>query len=390
MRVTDGDGGSIHDAQRDPGTWKEAAWAAVPAWLTARVVVLAALELARFVADEVAPGRFGVREAAHNGLLAWDGAWYRDIATHGYGALPREALRFFPGFPLLGRLLGTLISDGAALVIIANLAALAAALLVYRLVRWERGDARLATRAAWFLSLAPLAFVFVMAYSDALAVALAIAAFLAMRRRTWWWAAAAAVMVGVIRPTGMLLAVPLLVEAWPNFTRVAARERVARVAAVVAAPIGTLVYLVWVGATRDDALLPYSVQTSRRLHGEFANPFTTVWHALEGAFDSRLGTALHVPWLLVLVALVVVVFRRWPLSYGMFAAVVVASSITSRNLDSLERYALFAFPLVLAFADVAGMPARDESHLVERIAYVLLPVAMFGYATLAFLGLTVP
>ena len=59
--------------------------------------------------------------------------------------------------------------------------------------------------------------------------------------------------------------------------------------------------LAWVGATRDDLLLPYSVQTSAYLHGEFDDPFSTLWHAVDGVFDHRVGTALHVPWLIVLV-----------------------------------------------------------------------------------------
>ena len=376
---------SAHTTEtRDPGTWKDAALVALPAWLTARAIVLAALGFAHYFADEVRPARALVSRTVGDGLLAWDGAWYADIASKGYGGLPRDALRFFPGFPLSGRLLGFATGDRVALVIIANVAAFAAAVLVYRLVRWERGDEPLAVRAVWFLSLAPPAFVFVMAYSDALAIACAIGAFLAMRRGRWWWAAAAAAAVGVIRPTGMLLALPLAIEAWRGFSTVMTRERVARVVAVVAAPIGTVVYLVWVGATRDDFLLPYSVQATNRLHGEFANPVSTMWRAVEGLFEHRVGTALHVPWLVVMVGLLVVVFRRWPVSYGVFAAVVVASSVTSTNLDSLERYGLFAFPLVLAVADLT------ERRMFERLAFVLLPVALFGYAVLAFSGLYVP
>jgi Gpi18-like mannosyltransferase len=285
---------------------------------------------------------------------------------------------------MAGRALGLVTGERVALVLIANVAALAAAMLLYRLVRWERGDAALATRAVWFLSLAPPAFVFVMAYSDAPAILLAIATFLAMRRRRWWWAAAAAACVGVSRPTGVILALPVLVEAWRGFSATALRERVGRVAAVAAAPLGALVYLGWVGATRGDLMLPYSVQATARLHGEFANPFSTLWNAVEGVFDHRVGTALHVPWLVVMVALVVIVFVRWPASYGVFAAAVVGSSVTSTNLDSLERYGLFAFPLVLAVADLT------EHRLVERLAFVLLPVALFAYAVLAFSGLYVP
>lgn len=369
---------------RTTGSWRDAFAAAVPAWLTARVIVLAALAFSHYLADEVRPGRGIVSRTVHDGLLAWDASWYADIAIRGYAGLPREALRFFPGFPLLGRGVGVVLGDRVALVLIANLAGLAAAVLVYRLVRWERNDERLATRAAWLLSIAPPAFVFVMGYTDALAVALAVGVFLAMRRGAWWWAAAGALAVGVMRPTGFILVVPLVAEAWRGFSSAPGRERFARVVAVLSAPAGALAYLVWVWARYDDALLPYSVQTSSRLHGEFANPLSTVWRAVEGGFDGRVGTAMHVPWLALFVVLVVVVFVRWPLPYGLFAAVVVASAVTSENLDSLERYALFAFPIVLAVADLTA------SRLAERIVFVLVPVGLFAYATLAFCGLYVP
>ena len=58
--------------------------------------------------------------------------------------------------------------------------------------------------------------------------------------------------------------------------------------------------------------------------------------------------------------------------------------MTSNNLDSMERYALFAFPLLI----VAAQLVRSRS--VERIVFALLPVALFGYASLAFLGLIGP
>ena len=156
---------------RDAGSWREAALVALPAWLTARAVVLAAFGLARYLGDEVRPARAIVTRTTHEGLIAWDGSWYADIASRGYGAMSRDALRFFPGFPMSGRVLGVVVGDRAALVVIANVAAFAALVLLHRLVRWERGDAALASRAVWFLALAPSAFVFVMAYSDALAVA---------------------------------------------------------------------------------------------------------------------------------------------------------------------------------------------------------------------------
>ena len=56
--------------------------------------------------------------------------------------------------------------------IVSNVSALVAGVLLYILARRETGDARLATRAAWFLALAPAAFVLVMGYTEATTIAL--------------------------------------------------------------------------------------------------------------------------------------------------------------------------------------------------------------------------
>jgi hypothetical protein len=98
----------------------------------------------------------------------------------------------------------------------------------------------------------------------------------------------------------------------------------------------------------------------------------------------HLGEALHLPWALVAVALLVVAFRTWPVSYGAFAAAVLAVALTGSNLDSLERYALSAFPLALAGARLTSSPR------VLRVVLVVAGAGLVGYAVLAFTNRYVP
>ena len=88
--------------------------------------------------------------------------------------------------------------------------------------------------------------------------------------------------------------------------------------------------------------------------------------------------------MLISVALLVVAFRRLPLSYAAFATVVLAVSVTSSNLDSFERYALGAFPLVIA---ASTLTARRG---VELAVLIVVGAGMAGYAFLAFIGVVVP
>ncbi|SVA95038.1 uncharacterized protein METZ01_LOCUS147892, partial [marine metagenome] len=149
------------------------------------------------------------------GLLAWDGAWYRSLVESGYSGVDQEGIRFFPGFVLLGRLLDAVLPGGAgvALVVLANAAALFAMALLLRLVREVTGDADLAGRAVWLTACFPPAFVLVWGYAEALFLLLAVATLLALARRSWWWAAVLASAAAVTRPTGALLAVAALASA---------------------------------------------------------------------------------------------------------------------------------------------------------------------------------
>jgi hypothetical protein len=277
------------------------------------------------------------------------------------------------------------LGSDVALLLIANASALVLGVLVYALVVREREDPELARRCVWFVALFPSAFVLVWGYAEATTLALTVGAFLALRERRWWWAAALGFLVGLGRPPGFLLALPAAVEAVPGLATAAARERVQRVAAVVAAPLGTAAYLAWTGWQFDDWTKPFSVQLASERSGEIVNPLATMLDATRGLLDgTEVGTGLHVPWVVLFVALAVLTFRSWPLSYGVFAAVVLAAGIATDNLDSLERYGLAAFPLLFTAAVLASRP------WLERAVLVGFAGALTGYTVLALLTLYVP
>jgi len=155
--------------------------------------------------------------------------------------------------------------------------------------------------------------------------------------------------------------------------------------AAVAGPVlGLLAFLVWSWRRYGDFLLPLRVQTKASHRGQVVDPFTAVWHEASGLFHGHVGSALHVPWAVAFVALAVIAFRRWPASYGAFGAAVLAVALTSKNLDSLERYGLGAFPLVLALTSVLF-----ETWL-ERAWLSLSAAALEAYALLALLNAYVP
>ena len=358
--------------------------AALP-WVVARVLVVATLAMARFVADKLPE-----LQRAHSpsaGLFVYDGGWYRNIADHGYAALPREGLRFFPLYPLLGRWLGWVFFNhtAVALVVISNGAALLLAAMLHRLVLRETGDAGIASRAAWFVAVLPAALCLVLAYAESLMMVAAVGVFLALRSRRWLPAAALGFAAGFTRPLGLLLIVPATIEAARVWRGAGGRERARCVAAVAAPAIGAAAYLAWVGSVFGDPLLPFSVQSRHDLRGGSVDPVTHVVNSIRDLIHGdRFGAGLHLVWLPVFIAIVVLIARRLPAAYTAYAAATLLLAMTSSNISSFERYVFSAFPIVIG---VAIATKRDDAN---RVIGALAAGGLVAYSLLAFYQLYVP
>jgi hypothetical protein len=335
----------------------------------------------------------GVAALVHAGLLGWDAGWYETIARQGYAPLGRQSLRFFPALPVLTHGLAWLgLGDGPALVLLANVAAFAATAMLYVLVRRETGSPAVARRAIWVLSLLPAAFVLVMGYAESLLLVFAIGCFLALRppdtstdnRPHFAVAGALAFAAALTRPIGVLLFLAVASELVRWWQRLGRNERAAGLAAAAAPFVGLLVFLGWSKHTVDDWWAPLRVQLQNSHHGGLADPFLTLYDDAKGLAHHHVGTALHVPWVLLALAMLIVCWRRLPAPYTLFAAAALAVAVSGANLDSFERYALSAFPLSIA---AALLLARSQ---VERLVLTLLSAGLAGYALLAFLNMSVP
>jgi hypothetical protein len=365
--------------EEQPG-WREDLRIALVPWLIARVLVGAVLGLIHYLVGQVGDQHPGVH-LKHVGLYGWDAGWYKALAIGGYASQPRDALRFFPLLPQVVHWLGLGgHAAGPILLIVVNVAALAYGMLFARLLRVEGADIGTIVRAQWLLALAPPAFVLVMGYTEAVFGLLAVGMFLAMRTGRWPVAVACGLLAGLCRPVGVLLALPALVEAWQSRDR----PLLARLAPVVAPLAGAAIYLGWVWARHGDALLPIRVQQEAGRHGEAANPLHVLSTAARGTFHGQVGTGLHLPWLVLFVILLVVLARKWPLSWTVWSAATLIAILVGSNLDSSERYAWGVFPFVVAAAGLLKRP------LVWQTVLVLSTAGFVAYATLAFLTFYVP
>jgi hypothetical protein len=244
----------------------------------------------------------------------------------------------------------------------------------------------------WILSLLPAAFVLVMGYAESVFLVLAIGCFLALRRGSGpdalrpYFALAGALAFGgaLTRPIGILLALAVVAELvrwWPRLGRA---ERLVGMAAVAAPFVGLFVFLAWAKHTVHDWWAPFRVQLQSSHHGGLSDPFSTLYDDARGVFHHHVGTALHVPWVLLALVLLIACWRRLPAPYTLFAAAVLATAVAGSNLDSFERYMLSAFPLTIVAATLLTWSR------LERTVLALLSAGLVVYALLAFLNIYVP
>jgi hypothetical protein len=350
-----------------------------------RVLVIATLGLTREVIRDLETITSPVQVG--QGLRAWDAAYYTDIARAGYDAVGTAGLRFFPVFPLLARAVALLpgIDTELAILVVANACAFALGFVLYRLAWFERRDAAFARRAVWLVYLLPPAFVLVMGYSEATFMLLATIVLFAVRRGSWGIAAVAGALAGATRPVGLLLVIPALVEAMRDRRTLAGRDVAARVAAVVAPVAGCFVYLSWAADRTDTFLQPLRLQDDPLRRGPLRFPVTNIVDVARDFSSGDHDTAgLHLLTVAICVALLVVLARRWPATYTLYAAGALGLALTARNLDSLERYMLSTVPFTLALADFI------DTQIRERTVLVLASAGLVAAAALAFTGSLVP
>jgi hypothetical protein len=356
----------------------------VAAWLAARICVATAFVLSDLVAGYL---RANPTRRLHldQGLITWDGTFYWHIAHGGYGSLPREALRFFPLYPLAARVLSWPLGGHEALplLLISNGAALVSLVLLHRLVLEEMGDDGLARRAMWVLALFPAAGVFAFAYTESLALALTLAAILAARHRRWAWAALLALGCGLMRPTGVLVALPLLYEGFRQWRTGRGRPRPALVVGALAAPVAGLVgFLVWVDVEYGSWRIPLDEQ--RRLRHGFQDPVSRIWDAIHLTVTSSRHDVFNLAFTLLFIVLLVIAVRTQHWGWWTFALANLAVALSSPVIDSTGRYGIVVFPLFVALA----VPLRRRE--VELAWLAASAGALVAVTTLALVGNVVP
>ena len=321
---------------------------------------LAAYGLSRVYVFAIATGvaiasRFSLPEV----LSRWDGGWYLSIVRAGYptvvpsgtGTDVYSSLAFFPGYPLLVRVLSRPIGLSPVLVgvVVATTAGAGAAIVLHRLASDLSGDPT-ADRTVILFSFFPTAFVLSMVYADALFLFFAAVCLVALIEHRWLLAGVATAAASSVRPTALVLVACCV---WAAAEAIYRRREWFALVAPALAPIGALAYFAYLRVHTGDALAFVKAEDrgwNRRF--DFG-----VWNvrAVVGYLVDRRTTFLILVFAILLLAAAAAfwLMLRWrpPAVIVVYVAGIVALTVLASHPVSLPRYLLSAFPLLIPVAD---------------------------------------
>lgn len=342
-----------------------------------------------------------------NGLTLWDGSWYTQISAHGYDGLEPAALRFFPLYPMAGRVVSWVAFSPAevGLAIVANVASLLAMWLLYRVLVVNEFPASTVRLAVWWLALFSASAVMVFDYSESLALCLSLACVLLVQKHRFGFAAVVGLAFGLSRPTAALLCIVLVALVWPvvRDPERAWGQRVAAALAAMSVPAGTAIYLSWLQVVHGDWTIPIDYQ--REYRGTFVDPLSRVVRGTVDALRGNFTDGFNVGFALVVLVSIVAAARLVPWHWTAYSAVNWVVITSADNINSLGRYAIGVFPTAAALAIahrwlvdrvvVSGTDGQVADDGVAGRALIAVPLAasaglMVIYCLWAISGRMIP
>ncbi len=316
----------------------------------------------------------------------WDALWYQHIAESGYE--PGDgSFVFFPLYPLVVRGVATVAGNVVLAELIVSSAAFVVAMwAVFQLASDERSTSSAATGALTvaLVALFPTGFFLLAPYSEGLFLAASAASFLALRSGRPLLAGVAAAAASFTRVQGVLLVLPLAVDALVR-SRGRPQPQLATALLPLLGIISMSAYASALGERRSLAAL-------QDLWGVRV---VAPWQAIADsvAYISRTGDLFEIIDIASLLAFVVITIafaRRMPISWLVYAAAALAILLTRElgNMTPLmsdSRYVLVLFPVFVMAA--RALERRPRLAAAILVASALVEATLFAaWTRWAFVG----
>lgn len=284
----------------------------------------------------------------------WDSGWYGTIMRQGYDN--GHGVAFFPLYPLLVRGLLVVVPDAWVYVlgVLVNHILFAAGLVLVWLYAASLGGRAIARRAIIWLSLFPTSYFFSAAYSEPLFLLLGAGTLLLSQRGRFAAAGLAGGLATLTRPTGIILAIPCLVDLIRR-RDIGWRRRLLPFLLI---PMGSVSYLAYLAWRFGDPLHFVHVEGAGWGHAWMFPPLALV-RSVQLSFSGELhGVSALMNGVNTLAAIGAIIFAwrlwRWDQRGAAFvlAGVLLPLSVGIAGMPavSLARYVVVLFPIFILLA----------------------------------------
>ncbi|MHB1414904.1 MAG: mannosyltransferase family protein [Chloroflexota bacterium] len=281
----------------------------------------------------------------------WDACSYLEIARGGYylnADTGMHSYAYFPLYPLLTHLLGTVIGDiSIAGLLLASVSFALALVLLYGMVQRRLGR-ETARRACVFLAFSPFALFFGAVYTEPLFLLLALLSFDLAERNRWWLSGLAGALCTSSRLVGATLA-PALLLLYLQRRGYKWRALDAGVIGPCLVPLGTIAYMGYSYIALGDPLAFYHAAMAWPRYNLFQEGLSRLNVLTFNPVHPNAFNVLNVGAALLTFAAVVPVSRLLGLGYGLFVLLATAIPFWA-GVESLGRYVTVLFPTFITLA----------------------------------------
>ena len=327
--------------------------------------------------------------------LRWDAVHYMNIALQGYSGVGTGDYNFPPLYPYLTLAFKwlTFSNEIIAGLLISTLATMIAFVLLYKFIREDYDDERLARNTVLVYGLYPTSFFLFAPYTDGLFLCLTVAFFLLLYKRRWILAGILISLASITRIQGVLLVLPFIFE----FVRdiYGAHEKVnwRIISGFSLAPLGFILFSIWRANQKTPPLIDTFNQYSQIV---FVNPIHGMILAIRQFMESGsllvLGELLSLLLFGIIVAWMISQKRyRGNLSMLVYSASLIIlflskHSYTASAMQSSTRYVLAVFPAFIGIGQWMGQLSSRGQKIVRLTSFLLLLLVSTLYGFWFFVG----
>lgn len=307
-------------------------------WLISLIAILFLLFLI-FPKSEYASANF------FENFTNWDGRYYISIAKYGYVDPTHYA--FFPGYPLVIRVL-SLITGNFALsaVLISMTSTLLACFIFYKLIKLDFKE-KIARNSIFALLIFPTSFYFLMTYSEGLFLLLSLLTFYYFRKENFFLATFFGFFSCLTRFVGLVLIVSILIQIIINqgFNR--------KNWIILLAPLGFFIFCLYLYTQTQN--LFYFIKAQSEWNRVFGFPWGGIWQAIinitQPEFIQKYPYVVFDLMFTVFgLGMAIRSFRFLPPLYSFYILGSVLLPLITSILSSMSRFLLPVFPIFIMIA----------------------------------------